>query len=267
MGYWCGLGALPQKMNRLSICIITLNEAHDLPRLLKSAQGIAEEILVVDSGSTDATLEIARAAGARVLTRAWTNYAEQKNFAAAQASEDWILLLDADEELSDELRASLLNWKATPPQFAVYEMARLAWFLGAWIHHSRWYPDWQRRLFDRRKAQFYGAVHESLQFQRAPGRLRGDLLHYTVRDLQELDQKSAEYSTLSARAMFEGGRRKWRAAKWFATPWAWFRYFVLCAGFLDGYRGFLIARSAARTVWLKYAKLGDLVRQAARKKE
>src|ERR1700688_2328070 len=106
-------------MNRLSICIITLNEAHDLPRLLKSVEGLAEEIVVVDSGSTDATVEIARSAGVRVLTRAWTNYAEQKNFAAAQASEDWILLLDADEELSEELRGSILDWKAAPPPFPV----------------------------------------------------------------------------------------------------------------------------------------------------
>ena len=253
-------------MNRLSICVITLNEAHDLPRLLKSAEGIAEEIVVVDSGSTDATVEIARAAGARVLTRAWTNYAEQKNFAASQAGEDWILLLDADEELSGELQASILKWKAAPAQFPVYEMARLAWFLGAWIRHSRWYPDWQRRLYDRRRAQFSGAIHESLQFQGAVGRLQGDLLHYTVRNLQEQRSKSDEYSTLAARAMFERGRREWRAAKWFATPWAWFRYFVLGAGFLDGYRGFLIARSAAQTTWLKYTKLGKLVEQDARDK-
>lgn len=253
-------------MNRLSICVITLNEAHDLPRLLKSVDGVAEEIVVVDSGSTDATVEIARAAGARVLTRAWTNYAEQKNFAAAQASEDWILLLDADEEISGELRESIVKWKAAAPEFTVYEMARLAWFLGAWIHHSRWYPDWQRRLYDRRKAQFSGAIHESLQFQGSVGRLPGDLLHYTVRNLDEQRQKSEEYSTLSARAMFESGRRKWRAAKWFATPWAWFRYFVLGAGFLDGYRGLVIAHSAAQTVWLKYSKLGALVENTVREK-
>src|SRR6202795_1967509 len=251
-------------MNRLSICVITLNEAHDLPRLLKSVQGIAAEIVVVDSGSTGGKVEIARTAGARVLRREWTNYAEQKNYAAAQASEDWILLLDADEELSEELRGSILNWKAAPPQFPVYEMARLAWFLGAWIRHSRWYPDWQRRLYDRRKAQFSGAIHESLQFQGEVGQLRGNLLHYTVRNLQEQRNKSNEYSTLSARAMFESGRRDWRAAKWFATPWTWFRYFMLGAGFLDGYRGFLIARSAAQTVWLKYTKLGELVEKAAR---
>lgn len=254
-------------MNRLSICVITLNEAHDLPRLLKSVEAIAEEIVVVDSGSTDATAEVAQAAGARFVVRAWTNYAEQKNYAAAQASEDWVLLLDADEELSEELRESILKWKTAPPQFPVYEMPRLAWFLGAWIHHSRWYPDFQRRLYDRRKAQFTGAIHESLHFHGATGRLHGDLLHYTVRTLQEQRQKSEEYSTLSARAMFESGRREWWAAKWVATPWTWFRYFVLGAGFLDGYRGFLIARSAAQTVWQKYSKLGELVERAAHEKK
>lgn len=254
-------------MNRLSICVITRNEAHDLPRLLKSVEGIAEELVVVDSGSTDRTVEIAEAAGARVLTRGWTNYAEQKNFAAGQAGEDWILLLDADEELNGELRQSILQWKVAEPQFPVYEMARLAWFLGAWIHHSRWYPDWQRRLYDRRKAQFSGAIHESLQFRGSAGRLEGNLLHYTVQNLEEQRQKSDEYSTASARAMFESGRRQWRAARWVATPWAWFHYFVLGAGFLDGYRGFLIARSAADTVWRKYTKLGELVRQATPEKQ
>jgi len=251
-------------MNRLSICIITLNEAHDLPRLLKSVKGLGDEIVVVDSGSRDRTVEIACAGGARVLTRAFTNYGDQKNFAVAQASDDWILLLDADEAVSEELRASILNWKSAEPEFVVYEMARRTWFLGAWIHHSRWYPDWQRRLFDRRKARFAGAIHESLQFEGAAGRLQGDLLHYTARTLEEQLQKSEEYSTLMAKAMFEKGRRSWRAAKWFGAPWAWFRYFMLGAGFLDGYRGFVIARVAAYTVWLKYSKLGDLVEKAKR---
>jgi len=251
-------------MNRLSICVITLNEEHDLPRLLASVEGLADEVVMVDSGSTDRTVSIAQAAGARVFTRAWTNYSEQKNYAVSQATEDWILLLDADEELSQELRDSIRKWKSAEPQFCVYEMPRLAWFLGAWVHHSRWYPDWQRRLFDRRKACFEGAIHESLRFVGKPGRLRGDLLHYTVRNLQEQREKSEEYSTLSARAMFANGRRSWRAAKWLATPWTWIRHFVLGAGFLDGYRGWVIARVAAYTVWLKYSKLGALVQQSKR---
>lgn len=246
-------------MNRLSICVITLNEEQDLPRLLRSAEGVADEWVVVDSGSTDKTAEVARAAGARVIERPFTNYADQKNFAASQASEDWILLLDADESLSKELRESILEWKNSPPRFPAYEMARLTWFLGGWIRHSRWYPDWQRRLFDRRRAKFVGAIHESLQFTGQPGRLPGDLLHYTVSDLAEQRAKSDRYSTLLAQAMFEKGRRNWRGGIWFGAPWAWFQYFVLGAGFLDGYRGALIAASGARTVWLKYRKLGELV--------
>jgi hypothetical protein len=247
-------------MIRLSICVITLNEEENLPRMLKSVEGLADEIVVVDSGSTDRTLEIARAAGARVLTRAWTNFGEQKNFAAAQACGDWILLLDADEELSPELRESILGWKSKVPQFSVYEMPRLTWFLGAWIHHSRWYPDWQRRLYDRRKARFEGIIHEAVKFPGPFGRLRGDLLHYTARNLEELLEKRDAYSTLAAQSLFEKGVRSWRAARWLAAPWTWIQYFVLGAGFLDGYRGFLIARLAAQTVWLKYTKLGALIK-------
>ena len=253
-------------MNRLSICVITLNEEHDLPRLLKSLGGLGDELVVVDSGSTDRTVEIARAAGAHVVTRAFANYGEQKNFAAAQAAGDWILLLDADEEVSEELRVSLRQWKSGEPEFRVYEMARRAWFLDGWVRHSRWYPDWQRRLFDRRAAQFSGTIHESLKFEGKPGRLNGDLLHYTARSLDEQLQKTAEYSTLLAKAMYEKGRRDWRVAKWFGAPWTWFHYFVLGAGFLDGYRGFVIARVAAYTVWLKYSKLGALIKQGGQQK-
>jgi len=250
-------------MNRLSICVITLNEEQDLPRMLKSVEGLAEEIVLVDSGSTDRTLEIARAAGARVLFRQWSSYSEQRNFAAEQAAHDWVFVIAPDEELSPELRDSLLRWKTRDPEFFVYELARLAWFLGGWVRHSRWHPDWQRRLYDRRKTRFTGLIHESLDFPGKIGRLQGDLLHYTVRSLPELLEKKEEYSTLAARSLFEKGTRHWRAAKWLATPWTWFQYFVLGAGFLDGYRGLLIAKLAAQTVWLKYTKLGALIEQAA----
>lgn len=250
-------------MNRLSICVITLNEEQDLPRMLKSVEGLAEEVVLVDSGSADRTLEIARAAGARVIGRTWTNYGEQKNFAASLATGDWILFLDADEELSEELHDSIREWKSKDPQYSVYEMSRMAWFLGGWIRHSRWYPDWQRRLYDRKRAQFSGVIHETVKFDGPIGRLRGDLLHYTARSISELLQKQDQYSTVAAQAMFEKGVRRWRAAKWFATPWTWIQYFVLGAGFLDGYRGLVIAKLAAQTVWLKYAKLGALIRQSA----
>jgi glycosyltransferase involved in cell wall biosynthesis len=248
-------------MPPLSICIITFNEEHNLPRLLHSAQGLAEEIVVVDSGSTDRTAEIARSAGVRFHTRAWTNFGDQKNFAASLASQDWILLLDADEELSEELRQSVQLWKTKVPEFTVYEIARMTWFLGAWIRHSRWYPDWQRRLYDRRKAQFVGTIHESIKFGGPIGRLGGDLLHYTARNLAEQLEKQETYSTLAAQSLYERGVRNWRTARWVAAPWAWVQYFVLGAGFLDGFRGFLIARLAAQTVWLKYTKLGALIQK------
>ena len=128
-------------MNRLSACLITFNEEHNLPRALTSLAGIADEIVVVDSGSTDRTAEIANTYGVSFFERPFTNHADQKNYAASCARNDWIFLLDADEELSGELRKSLMEWKHGEPEFPVYEMARLTWYLGAWIRHSRWYPD------------------------------------------------------------------------------------------------------------------------------
>jgi len=246
-------------MNRLSVCLITLNEERNLPRALQSVQGIADEIVVVDCGSHDRTQEIARDHGARVVAREWRNFAEQKNAAAEAASHDWILSMDADEEASPELRESLLAWKHPEPQFAVYEIARRAWYLGAWIKYSGWYPDYQRRLYRRDAAKFFGIVHESLRFEGTPGRLWGDLLHYTMNSFSEHEEKIERYTTLAARQMYEAGKRRWHAAMWLAAPWTCFSTFVLRGGFLDGYRGWLISRMAARGVWLKFKKLGKLV--------
>jgi hypothetical protein len=243
----------------LSICIVAQNEEHNLARVLQSVREIADEIIVVDGGSTDRTQEIARSLGAKVTYRAFTDHADQKNYAASLASNVWIFLLDADEELSPELKESVRRWKEHSPELAAYEMARLTWYLGAWIHHSRWYPDWQQRIYHRGKARFSGAIHSALHFAGKPGRLQGNLLHYTVRDFAEHEAKVETYTTVVAHEMFAQGRRSWRAALWFATPWAWFRHFFLAAGFLDGYRGALIAQLAARGVRLKFSKLGKLV--------
>lgn len=246
-------------MIRLSVCTITLNEERDLPRALDSVRGVADEIVVVDCGSKDRTPAIARERGASVFERAWTSYDEQWNFAASSASNEWIFVLAADEELSPELRASLLEWKQRQPQFPVYEMARRAWYLGAWIKHCGWYPDYQRRLYRRDAARFAGIIHEVLQFEGQPGRLRGDLLHYTMNSFAEHEDKVERYTTLAAQQMYDAGKRSWRAAMWLATPWTCFSTFVLRGGFLDGHRGWLISRMAARGVWLKFKKLGKLV--------
>jgi glycosyltransferase involved in cell wall biosynthesis len=246
-------------MNRLSACLITFNEEHNLPRALASLAGIADEIVVVDSGSADRTAEIAKARGVSFFARPFTNHADQKNYAASCAGNDWIFLLDADEELSGELRNSLLEWKEGEPEFPVYEMARLTWYLGAWIHHSRWYPDFQRRLYRRDSANFSGMIHSALRFEGKAGRLRGDLLHYTIRTFSEHEAKVEGYTTVIARELFSQGKRSWRAAMWLAAPWSWFQNYVLYLGFLDGYRGWLIARMAARGTWLKFKKLGKLI--------
>jgi glycosyltransferase involved in cell wall biosynthesis len=246
-------------MNHFTVCLVAQNEQENLPRVLASVQGLADEIVVVDGGSRDRTAEVARAYGAQVVQRPFTNHADQKNYAASLAAHNWILLLDADEELSDELKTSLHQWKTCDPEFQVYEMARLTWYLGAWIHHSRWYPDWQRRLYRRDKASFDGAIHSALRYDGNVGRLNGNLLHYTIRTFAEHEAKVEKYTSTIAQEMFEQGKRDWRAAMWFASPWSWIHHFFLGAGFLDGYRGALIAQMAARGVRLKFKKLGELV--------
>jgi glycosyltransferase involved in cell wall biosynthesis len=252
-------------MNHLSACLITLNEEHNLARALASLDGIADEVVLVDSGSTDKTPVIAREKGAAFFERAWTNYSEQKNFAAACAKNDWILSMDADEELSSALQTSILDWKKREPQFNVYETARKTWYLGAWIKHSGWYPDFQRRLYRRDAAQFSGIIHESLRFEGKPGRLNGDFLHYTVRSFAEHEQKVERYAALAAQQMYAAGERSWRSAVWFATPWSWFQNYFLRGGFLDGYRGALIAQMAARAVRIKYEELGQLVQAGGKR--
>ena len=205
---------------------------------------------MVDAGSTDKTASIAREHGAVLFERGWTNYSEQKNFAAERAQNEWVFSMDADEELSSALQTSLLDWKKRDPQSSAYEMARKTWYLGAWVKHSGWYPDFQRRLYRRDKAQFSGIIHEALRFACKPGRLNGDLLHYTVRSFAEHEQKVERYArTLAAQQMYAAGERSWRSAVWFATPWSFGfpRTIFSRGGFLDGYRGALIAQMAARS--------------------
>jgi glycosyltransferase involved in cell wall biosynthesis len=246
-------------MNRLSACLITFNEETNLPRVLDSLQGIADEIVVVDCGSKDRTQEIAGKYGAKLVMRDWTNFADQKNAAAAAASHDWILSLDADEELSPELREAVLEWKRKDPEFAVYEFARRAWYLGGWVWHTRWYPDYQRKLYRRDKTKFDVPEHATVKYHGRIGRLHGDLLHYTIRSFEEHEAKVEGITTRQARYLYNEGRRSWRAAMWLATPWNWFNNYMLCLGFLDGYRGWAISRMAARGTWLKFRKLGKLI--------
>lgn len=245
---------------QLTATLITRNEERNLPRALASL-GVADEIVVVDSGSTDRTLEIARQHGAHVLTRPWTNFAEQKNFAAAQASHDWILNLDADEELSGELQAELRAWKQQTPTTIAYRMRRRAYYLGRWIRHSGWYPDPKLRLYRRDRARFVGALHESVAADGPIGTLRGEILHYTCNSLADHVAQVNFFTTLAARDLHAQANSRpqgWLLPLVFGPPLTFLRTFLLQQAFRDGYRGFLIAAMAGFYVFLKYAKLGVL---------
>ena len=247
-------------MPRFTAILITFNEARDLPQALGSLAGIADEVLVVDSSSTDRTTEIARSAGARVIEHAFGDFADQRNFASSHAGNDWVLVIDADEVLSPELRTSLLAWKEREPEFAAYRMARRTNYLGAWIRHSGWYPEYSPRLHRRDRSHFAGPIHESIIVGGPQGFLRGDLLHYSIRTLGEHYAKQEPFTTRAAEALYARGQRRWRGGTWLAPAFTFAKRYILQLGILDGYRGLLIAWTSARYVWLKYRKLGVLVR-------
>jgi len=247
-------------MPAISAILITYNEEADLPDALESLRGVADEIVVVDSGSADRTQEIARDKGARVVVRPFTNFGEQKNFAAAQASNEWLLSIDADERLNDELREGIAAWKQSDPQYPAYEINRKPNYLGGWIRHSGWYPEYCVRLYRRDAARFVGALHESVRTDGRVGRLPGNILHYTIRSLAEHYAKMEAFTTRAAEDLYARGRRNWRGGMWARAPWTLVQRFLFQLGFLDGYRGALIAWTSARYVWLKYRKLGVLAR-------
>ena len=170
---------------KITATIITLNEERNIARAIESLR-CCDEILILDSGSTDRTEELAEKLGARVIGAGWRGYAGQKNWAAEQAAHDWILSLDADEALSEALEAEIWNLKKTGPRFDGYTMPRMARYLGRWILHSGWYPDRKIRLYDRRKGKWVGDfVHESVHVRRARGQLESNILHFTCDSLSE----------------------------------------------------------------------------------
>ena len=251
-------------MAKLSVTVITLNEAAHITDCLASVAW-ADEVLVVDSGSTDGTPDLARAAGARVVVRDWPGYANQKNFAAGEAAHDWILSVDADERVTPELAAEIqaLLASGAPPAKAGYRIPRVTWHLGRWIWHTDWYPDYQLRLYDRRRAQWKAKrVHESVEVSSGShGYLSADLQHYAYRDEAHHRETVERYTTLAAEEMHAAGRRAGPLSLTLHPAAAFVRNYVLRAGFLDGRAGLVISLANARYVYLKFAKLRAL-RQA-----
>jgi glycosyltransferase involved in cell wall biosynthesis len=248
----------------LSVCIVTHNEEANIARTLASVKDIADEIVIVDSHSTDNTAVIAKGFGATVLLEAWRGFAAQKNFTIDAAHGDWILSLDADEEVSPELAASIraLKESAIPPQFDGYFMARRNLYLQRWMKHGGYYPDPKLRLVKREKAQFeIRAVHEDIKFAGAKGHLKGDLLHHAYPRLENFIDHANRYSSLGAEMEVRQRPVGFSVVNIVFRPLARFFYnYVLRGGFLDGREGLLVHLTHASYVSWKFAKAWEMSR-------
>jgi glycosyltransferase involved in cell wall biosynthesis len=239
---------------KISATIITYNEERNIVRAIESLR-CCDEIVVVDSGSSDRTVELATNLGARVIESPWPGYAKQKNVAADRAANDWILSLDADEALSEGLEAEIWQIKKNGPKYDAYVMPRLAKYLGTWIFHSGWYPDKKVRLYHRDKAQWTGEyVHESVEVGGTIGHLDGRILHYTCDSLSEHLRTLDRYTTLAAEQIVAQKKRVtlWQLA--IDPAWTFVRTYIFQLGFLDGFEGLAIAYMAAFYNFLKYSK-------------
>jgi glycosyltransferase involved in cell wall biosynthesis len=244
---------------KISATVITLNEQRHIRQCLESLQGIADEMIIVDSGSQDATLKIAAELGAKTFVREWTNYSDQKNFASSLAQHEWILSLDADECLSSPLRQNILQAKENLTQAVAFEFPRKAFYLGRWIEHSGWYPDYKVRLFLRNKARWEGRfVHESLRIDGPVVRLPGDLLHYSCESISEHLGTLDRYTTLAAEDLWHRQKRSGWIHLMSSAFAAFMKTYWLKQGFRDGMQGFVIACFASYYNLVKHAKLWEL---------
>ena len=241
----------------ISLVVITLNEERNLARCLGSCSFV-DEVIVVDSFSSDQTVEVAKKMGAKVFQQKWLGYGAQKNFANAQAKNDWILSLDADEALSPELATEIQNQAAMLNPKCAYRMPRLSFFLGRWIQHGGWYPDKQMRLFNKKHSSWdQNAIHEKIQADQVAD-LQNNLLHFVFKDKSQQVQANDRYSSLQAQKLFEQ-KIKFQFLKLIFKPIGKFlECYFFKRGFLDGMPGFLIAVSAGYSMFLKWAKLWEL---------
>ena len=247
----------------LSVVVITRDEEANIAACLASA-AFARELIVVDSGSSDATVSLARQAGARVEVAAdWPGFGPQKNRALALATQPWVLSLDADERVTPQLREEILRTIASADARDAWAMPRLSSFCGQFMRHSGWYPDRVVRLFRRGRARFSDdAVHERVLTDGPAGQLKGDLLHCTYPDFETMLEKLNRYSSVSAAAMFASGERSSLPGAMARGAWAFVRTYLLRSGWLDGRMGFVLALSIAEGTYYKYVKLWHLGRTA-----
>jgi glycosyltransferase involved in cell wall biosynthesis len=254
----------------LSVCIITFNEEANIVRTLQSVKGIADEVIVVDSGSTDSTVALAQANGAKVFIEPWKGFAPQKNSALAKASCDWILSLDADEEVSAELAASIAGVlkSPTPPAFTGYTINRRNLYFGKWIKRCGYYPDPKLRLIQRGAAEFeLRAVHEDMKMAAPKGRLKGDLIHHAYPTLESFIDHANRYSSLGAGMVVTQKKVGFSFINIVLRPMVRFIYsYFFRLGFLDGREGLLVLMNHAAYVSWKYAKAWEMSKKASPQK-
>lgn len=243
---------------KISACIIALNEEQNLPRCLESLREITDEIVLVDDGSADRTREIAKQYGARVIEHHWEGFVGQKNFAISQAQYDWIFSIDADEEISEELKKEIQELKKNGPQSDGFEISRVVFYKGKWIRFGDWYPDRLVRLFKKEKGKFAGgAVHERLELDGVCQKLKGELYHYTYKDRQDHLKRIEKYSALWAETAKKEGKRGNLLIACARALWKFLRGFFIKGGWKGGCLGFEIACDNAYETFLKYKKLSQ----------
>ncbi|MBK9292064.1 MAG: glycosyltransferase [Bacteroidetes bacterium] len=245
-------------MRLLSVAVITWNEEKNIARCLASVKGLADEVVVIDSFSTDATAQICHEAGVRFELHAFEGYIEQKNYALSRCTHDMVLALDADEALSPALYDAIMREKQQGFPADGYTMNRLTSYLGKWVKHSGWYPDRKLRLFDRTKARWGGLnPHDKVMFNREARivHLKGDLLHYSYHRPEDHSLQIEHFSSIGAKTYFEKGRKAGRLFLWLSPVVKFLRDYVVKLGLLDGLTGWRIARRSAKATFLKYLKL------------
>lgn len=251
-------------MPQLSVVIITYNEEKNIGRCIDSVRAIADDIVVVDSFSTDKTEEICKAKGARFIQHSFAGHIEQKNWAITQSQFPHVLSLDADEALDEQLQQSILNIKNNWQKEGYY-MNRLTNYCGKWIHHCGWYPDKKLRLWDSRKGQWGGVnphdKYELFQGDKNAGYLKGDILHYSYYSIDGHIQQTEKFSSIAAKALYNDGKHVSLLKVYLSPVVKFIQAYFFQLGILDGYYGFVVCKISARATYLKYWKLKQLHQQ------
>jgi glycosyltransferase involved in cell wall biosynthesis len=246
-------------MPALSVVIITFNEERNIGRCLESVKDIADDIVVVDSFSTDRTEEICRQYPVNFVQKKWPGYSEQKNYANSLAKHDWIFSIDADEAVSPELQNSILEAKRYP-EILFYRICRMTNYCGKWVHHGGWYPDIKVRFFNRRVARWEGLIHEKLShaYDRDVPLLKGDCYHYSYYTIAGHRAQSRKFADLAAAELYAKEKKAGLFKLYASTLHRFMRGYFLELGFLDGYAGWMIAWISAHACYMKYSKLRQL---------